>query len=245
MGKCSTCNLSVVDGDKFLKCDLCKNHIHIACENIDVKKFNKIISIKDDIIWLCTKCKDKDPLNMLQAIPELIQVQTRLSKELESLKSRIDSQFSTHKQQHSEQVPIIDTIKEMEMRQSKANNLVMVNFESKSEDAKTPVTKFIKENLGVDVEGTLGLVHRTKGEKPLLILKFKTKAARDAVLGASKKLRKSNIDNVRKVFLNPDLTRIQRSRLKVLVTELKDRRAKGEKVVIRGDQIVSLKQNSD
>ena len=48
----------------------------------------------------------------------------------------------------------------------------------------------------------------------------------------------SETDNLRKVVIQPDRTRLEQNQHRELVSELKSRRAKGEEVMIRNDKIV-------
>ena len=249
-GKCTTCDEKVDTGDKFITCDLCNNSVHASCENLDSKKLAKILSVKDDVVWFCGPCKAKNPLNLLKMIPNLVKNQEHLEKELEALKSKVQ----TIAQNNSHEVaatsvpspkPLTDMFKEFELRRTKAMNVVMVGMKIEGEDLRTPIVEFIKKNLGIDINNTLSFIHKTKGERPLMILKFNNQQARDQVLSDSKKLFRSSDDNVRRVFLNPDLTIIQRMEFKKLREELKRRRAAGERVTIRGDSIVTLRPARD
>ena len=63
-----------------------------------------------------------------------------------------------------------------------------------------------------------------------------------ALLTAARNLRNTN--SYKKVYVNPDLTPMQRAKNKKLRTELKSRRERGEKVTIRGGEIVESEQKN-
>ena len=62
------------------------------------------------------------------------------------------------------------------------------------------------------------------------------------LLTAARNLRNTNSN--KKVYVNPDLTPMQRAKNKKLRTELKSRRERGEKVMIRGGEIVESEQKN-
>ena len=67
--------------------------------------------------------------------------------------------------------------------------------------------------------------------------------AKMAILRAARNLRSSK--NFKNVYINPDRTRMQREKNGELRRELRERRNAGEKVVIRGDQIVESENNKN
>ena len=64
----------------------------------------------------------------------------------------------------------------------------------------------------------------------------KSKEYRDNILGFARKLRNSK--DYKNVYINPDLTKMQREQSRKIRDELKSRRDKGESVIIRKGQIV-------
>ena len=59
-------------------------------------------------------------------------------------------------------------------------------------------------------------------------------------LSAAKQLRHSQ--NFKNVFINPDLTKAEREKNKLLRSEVKRRRDAGEKVFLRGGQIIEVQE---
>jgi len=74
----------------------------------------------------------------------------------------------------------------------------------------------------------------------LLRVRCPDRETKMTLLSTAKNLRDSW--NFKRVYINPDLTRMQREKNKKLRTELKLRREKGEKLTIRGGQIVELQK---
>ena len=77
----------------------------------------------------------------------------------------------------------------------------------------------------------------------LLRVKCRSVDAKFSLLRQSKKLRDST--RFREVFINPDLTKAQRADNASLRSELKERKKKGEKVIICNGQIVDVSSSQN
>lgn len=86
-------------------------------------------------------------------------------------------------------------------------------------------------------------IGRLNSQRPrLLRLKCKDTETKFSILREARNLR--NCSKFKTVYINPDLTRIQRERGKMLRTELKRRQESGESVAIRGGKIVDLQNEN-
>lgn len=97
IGKCGHCHHQVQAGEKYINCDLCKNSTHATCENLDDKKVAAILKVKSDVIWLCSQCKAKDPLNLVQLIPGIVEHQQDMKTEIEALNGKLEALLSAPK----------------------------------------------------------------------------------------------------------------------------------------------------
>lgn len=121
--------------------------------------------------------------------------------------------------------------------QKKEKNVVVFGLEHEGKPKKALI-KLCKDALNLDVSDSIQ--RATNGKNPNLIFaSFKRQEDKDRLLQLARNLRKSASIEYRQVFINQDLTPLQRDRLKQLRTELKERRQSGEKVSIRGWSIVT------
>lgn len=104
----------------------------------------------------------------------------------------------------------------------------------------------ISKELDVNIQGGFRTMRIGRpGEKKPRLLKvvFLRHEDRIGLLRNGKALRNSSTNN--NVFINPDLTLLQRNNNKLLRAELKRRREAGERVKIRGDRIITQQNNQD
>lgn len=236
IGKCTKCHRKVDVGGKYLSCDLCKNSCHCECENLTSKTVDSILAVKQHVVWLCTVCKSKDPLNILSIIPKIVEMQAELSKEVASIRAEVSS-MPKEKSEKTQTQSYEGAIAEMALRKSKENNLVVFGMKTTNEKVKEVETMFIKE-LEVDVTEHIQRVTKGGKDSKLIFIKFKDQETRNAVLRAAKKLKSSASPHVRKIWINPDYTPSQLSYLKALRSEAKILREKGERAFVRGLKLI-------
>lgn len=93
------------------------------------------------------------------------------------------------------------------------------------------------EELAVKQVSRIGSI---QSSKPRLVrVKCSSMEMKNSLLRASKNLRRH--EEYQQVFINPDLTKLQRERDKALRSELVTRRKAGARVMIRSGRIVELK----
>ena len=144
-----------------------------------------------------------------------------------------------------------DAYREMEERHTRRKSLVVSGLpepcvgsleDRRLEDQQT--MRSLAEEIGVkDVQfENISRIGAISSRKPrLLRLKCSTIGTKLSLLRASKNLKRHL--KYQTVFINPDLTRQERERDKILRTELRDRRRAGERVMIRAGQIVNADQS--
>lgn len=192
--------------------------------------------------------------NMFQSLfsrlEEVLKQNTELQSRVGELEERVRSLSA---QSNGDGSPSIsETVyREMEDRHSRQKFLIISGLEE-------PLTGSPAERRLRDKEIVEGLAHKigvtdfevsdvlrigpVHGRKPrLLRLKCPSKTVRTSLLRSSKNLRKHS--EFQKVYINPDLTPLQREKDRLLRTELTSRRRAGESVIIREGRIVVLKWN--
>lgn len=100
-----------------------------------------------------------------------------------------------------------DVYRELELCRTKEKNVVVFGLQAVQKDIDKPFTEFVNANLSIDIKGEFQ-AFCTKGQKPVVIVKFSNQSLRDQVLNGASKLYKSSDETVRKVFINHDLTTI-------------------------------------
>ena len=140
------------------------------------------------------------------------------------------------------------TFEEIEDRDRRKMNLIISGVPGKTdgsvEERKAVDAKFVKgllEDLSVFNDGMRFQTYRigkpSKGGHRLLKVAFCDLAHKQDVLWKAKHLR--DMPSYRHVYINPDLTFLQRQDRKLLMEELKARREAGDDVMIRNGKIVS------
>lgn len=209
---------------------------------------------------------DKSNAEILKTVKDEIQ---KYGEKFDSLLTRIDEMSKQNEQLESRvreleqkvastcmsntpppvQDPFLEenVIREAEERHKRRKYVIISGLQEPStgspeerrlEDEKS-VLKLAKkigvENLEVGNASRLGSL---KAQKPrLLRLKCSTFPMKTSLLRAARNLRREK--DYENVFINPDLTKLQRENDKMLRTELKARRRAGEQVVIRSGRIVN------
>ena len=110
----------------------------------------------------------------------------------------------------------------------KAHDMSAFNRLLKTMDISEDPTSFKLRRFGVPTANKCRLLH----------VRCPDNATRDNLLRSRTKLRFLD----RKVFVQPDLTRVQQERARDLRLELKNRRERGEDVIIRNNMIVPLRK---
>lgn len=161
----------------------------------------------------------------------------RLDKEVTGLKANMTGSTSQIKSAFDA------ALEETDHRLARMNSLIIRGLhedrgsvtDRKSEDRKAVSDILNALNVNpMDVTDVKRLGKPSKNRPRLLCVTFHNTDAKNRALRNSKALKNSEFKNV---FLQPDLTPLQREKEWLLRKELKDRRDKGENVVIYGGQV--------
>ena len=206
----------------------------------------------NDIKFLIESSKSEILAALKSEIDELKNTVSSLSKKVEKLDSRhtfLENRCRALEDQcdrADHRVRTEDLLHEAEERQRKRKHIIVVGLpESKSgtveerAEGDKSALKDLVADIGVeDFEAVeIRRIGRVSSSRPrLLRVKCKDHESKSNILRKARFLR--NNTRYRNMFINPDLTPLQREQNKQLRSELHRRRAAGDRVVIRRGQIV-------
>ena len=226
--------------DSQLRCDLCYNSYHPKCCDVSNTKLKALVSIRDMVTWMCPTCTKLNPIEKLNLIlgvqKELQGKLDKLSKDVEEMKSQQIIMKPTQPE---------DLIGEIEERHRKKKNLLLVGLKPEA-DMKVQVANFISAHLVPNFpEDKIDKVWQIQGtqnkpDRPLITVRFNKFEDRNIVLRNSGKLRKSDKQEVKSVYVNPDYTFAQRKKLRELRQELTAKRVEGIELVIRDFKLIPM-----
>ena len=204
---------------------------------IDSLRIEVINTLKDEVRHL------KETISSLQSsIKALEEDNRRIHKKY----SEVDAELRSL-QEHQLEASFMIT-EEVDARLRKKCNIVISGLSECSVDGSVNDSEDIVKcadlfrAIGLDASGVVA-THRLGKPSPykprLLKVKCEDVEVRNNALRYAKKLK--NKDQYRNVFINPDRTQLERERFKALTTELKQRRANNENVVIYRDRVVKRK----
>lgn len=169
-------------------------------------------------------------------MPKLLENQQQMADQLKKLAEKLDSLQHTDETHQDSKEEVADIFQELELQKKKEKNVVVFGLEH-GRKPKEALIALCQESLKLDVSDKLHRV--TAGKNPKLIFaSFNEVANNDLVLKSARLLRKSANSDHHNVYINQDFTPAQRSRLKQLRADLKERRSRGERVSIHGWKIV-------
>lgn len=202
----------------------------------------KMDEISDNVASLVEKVKELE-----SAVVSLKMIQDNQQREIESLKRTVSffpsaNELVDETLQHVAKVhpPMDELVKELELRQRKANSIVVFGLpESISGSVREKIehdtneTKRIIQFLDVQLDCQISECRRIgkpdKNGSRILRVDLNSLSAKLALLRRSKALKNSPFHNV---FIKSDLTPMQQRVDSSLRRELKERRVKGEDVVL-------------
>lgn len=185
--------------------------------------------------------------SLFTRIEELMKQNEQLTSRIEELEQKVD--FLSSGPLGGERHPFLEenVLREAEERHKRRKYVIVSGLpepstgspeERKFEDEKSMVALAQKIGVeGLEVNDTTRLGPLSSRKPRLLRFKCPSLKIKVSLLRAAKKLRKHK--DYEKIFINPDLTKIQRENDKMLRSELKARRMAGEPVVIRFGRIVN------
>jgi DNA uptake protein ComE-like DNA-binding protein len=142
----------------------------------------------------------------------------------------------------------VSALQEISERQRREQNLVFVNL-SANKDAKMAVVDYCVSHLNVsevkkeEVLYARYIAPKATDKSSITIARFRSKELRDRILTAAKQRSKQDIANSR-IYVNPDLTKVQREEFSRLRAEVARRNAAGERVRVMGSRIVKIRDTA-
>jgi len=100
---CNKCGITIINKDKFMKCDSCNRSYHLECENVSVHKYEYLHS-KDniDLLWICSLCRSNNEVSHRHSNrDELI---TSIKRVITEQTARIDSKLTEHNQKVQQKI---------------------------------------------------------------------------------------------------------------------------------------------
>lgn len=259
---CFSCTKILGKHEKFLKCDQCGGQYHSDCIGLDRAKMIDILKVRESIIWLCPDCKPKADAQygkVISKLTELLDKQMNRINELESKLKKLESILedsssnsasaeSSNKSNKSDASDAKDLSltnklsKEIDERAKRALNIIVVGLKTGA-DQETDFCKYLKSHLKLsdhennEISSVSCLRSKADSSPKMLLVKVKSTEARAKILRAAWQRPREEVFES-KIYFNEDLTIMQRSRLKELKLEMQKRRAAGERVRIRGLELI-------
>jgi PHD-finger len=252
---CSSCSSDVKSGDRALECNLCEKWFHIKCVNFPNDLYLCIKKHGDSdkgagIHWYCTSCNSVAAKAIL-TIQGLQDRQTKLESRQDKVEQEMQGvkiEFEGIRAQYADIVKIksdppssmgtavaatnIKTVQieinECMEREKRKKNLVIVGIEENDDDdiVANKVSEVVRSTGGDKFE-IIGRVGKKLGNKPRLIrVCIEDGEDRTKILKGAVNLR--NVTGLERVFVMPDLTKMQQETEKKLRDKLKEIRQAGE-----------------
>jgi len=248
----ASCNLCKknVPNDTAISCEICENWFHIGCVSISKKEY-EFLNKYPRYHWWCDKCEQVS-LPLMQNFKSLAKRQEALEDEVKQMKEKLE----VVSQQKGDDVPlnvperekvitacVDNSVRESLERNKRKNNIVIKNVkegDSEEDDLKA-LWEFLElENIVHEKPVRVGR-NRGSGRPRLLRLELRNRAKKYDILKKAHKLGNSENEDLKNIFIAPDLTLMQRNEKKQIRDELKARRANGESnLAIRQGKIVVL-----
>ncbi len=182
---------------------------------------------------------------------KLLSLVASLSKRVDDLEvknSKLVAECKALKNQASRSIDF--AVEELDQRKKRENNIVIFGLEE-SVGSLDDMKRYDKEQI-VSLAGSLEVddlnivdtrrLGKQMGKRPLQV-RFHDSKSKLNMIRRSKLLAKNA--KYRRVFISPDLTRLQQSQRKEILNELSVRRENGEDVVIRRNKVVPRSSSQD
>ena len=260
---CGKCDQDCTDQAPSMQCEFCDKWYHIICIDMSSECY-KVAKKVPGFMWFCNSCKNKAMESVQKAVS--LEAQTNVLKnEVTDIKKRLETVET--KLSGSVNKEIEQAISEKQDIERRKLNLIVYNMpeQEKSDESvwDTPakiaadikyVSKMVEDEFHlnmntstptpkiVDARRIGKILESEPGKTPRprpLILKFNDIESKRGVLSKAKDLRSSTDKEYKAIFINPDLTPLQRKNDAKLREEMWKRRIENnENVVIRKGKIV-------
>ena len=264
MWQCPYCNDGVDDQDECVDCYVCKNWCHKTCTKMPDATFDCLSDTRQpNLQWICKPCMEgatelrtKQEARM-EKLLELIPLFQTMSDRLQNLEKSMGEQLEEKIEEVVER-KLEEKMEEMMEVEKRKKNLVIVNM---AESTKTEIEECRKDDLAAakkilsaiadvkegDISEPIRLGKKGLGSRPrMLKITMKEEGKKKEILKNAPKLNQGKSQGETKIYVNEDLTRLQREKHKALRDELKRRKQDGEaNIAIRNWRIVELPPKSD
>ena len=256
---CLKCDSPVGETEAAIECHSCKEWCHKKCTEVTEIEYEVLGKSKEHIQWLCTGCCDTDKNDpqktRLEAKLDLIlKMMQTMDLRLQQLEAKDPMESIDKILEEKVEKKVAEMFEEQLEKEKRKLNIIMVNLpESKAEsaeerkkedliEAKKIVQKVTDEKIAEEVTNPirLGKVNIGRDKRPRLVrLSIKTEEGKRQVMKNIHKVNQGVRKAEDKVYINHDATAKEREMFKGLMTEMKERKDKGETdLVIRGGKIV-------
>ena len=265
--QCSECNNPCEEegsggkGGDSIECYSCQIWTHVKCTKLAKSHIDLLKTGGDQIQFTCKKCTPgkgsarQDPTQTkLNEILRLLEKQEKRILELEKI-NQISNDLTpdslNKKIEDAVEKKLNEMQEEHEDKVRRMKNIIISNIEEctdndrevrKQADLAKVRAKLeeISTGLGSEVSQPvrLGRYEAGKPPRPIKVV-VKSTHGKTFILANARKIKQTETDNRKKVWINADQTKKERDAARALRDELKRRREAGEEdIVIRGDRIV-------
>ena len=260
---CGKCEQECVEKSACMQCEFCDKWYHIICIDMSPECYELTQKVPG-FMWFCNSCKNKAVESVHKAAGLEAQT-TALKSEVTEIKKRLDKVET--KLSGSVNKEIEQAISEKQDIERRKLNLVLYNMPEQEKGEKSVwdnpakiaadisyVSEMVENEFHLNMNTSTPTPRivdaRRIGKKPEsengvkprprpLILKFRDIESKRQVLSKAKDLRSSVDDEYKAIYINPDLTPLQRKNDAILREEMWRRRIENnENVVVRKGKIV-------
>ena len=258
-----------------IKCELCEDLFHVNCTDLNVEQQRSFATCKFPYtcltcknLFVALKTQNSELTNKVSLLKNNnASLQTRvgmMEEQFERLKRDIKNEILTEmRQQPNSTAPQISSISEQVQamvteerdREKRKLNLCIFNMSETSEEATDELTNlkgFLHAKLDISqgeinpaLTKVIRIGTRSNDKARAMILTCANSDIKRKILKNAYKLKSFRTDANKKVFIVPDMTKVQREDDKKLKDELWRRRNQGEEVTIRRGKIVQSSRNPE
>ena len=272
--KCGRCRKEIADvpkkeEDESIMCSKCNTWFHRNCTSLDTDEFRILLRGKENVVYSCDGClmdhgneikklngleeKLVDLMNIVTNMKESIlkEVDSRIEEKLESRMEEIEKNLTERLERKTE---------EQEERDRRKHNIIIVQLpesqnevkEDREEDDIQAAHSILSKVTSIDVEEIskpvrIGPKRDQDGKPRLLKVTLGSTEKKEKILRSYNKCLNENVkDPNKRIYINADLTPLEREREKQLRDELKAARLSNptKKLVIRNNKIFELLPNN-
>lgn len=249
--KCGKCKKTVKENENGLVCETCERWYHPSCQSVNPELY-KMLQKYEEQLWFCGDCKPEIKKNV-ERVRELEQKNDEMEQKLkimeekwETLKEDITREVIDRvREERNENIvkqtteSVLQHLREENEKNKRKENIIMYNvMESEKENTedrikedRARVTDVIENSLEVQdyaIEKIVRLGRKEDDRNRPLLIKFRNVTEKWNVVKNAKKMKNERDVNKKRIGIALDMTEKEREIEKILVTELKRRRANGE-----------------